>query len=98
MPYLLVGFLLLGLSCLFLSTRVVAIVRALSHEQDAARRSAELAAVNLEIARQAQVRAEAAQLRAENSALQAETARREASLHKRGGALAGQALHRPKVA
>ena len=69
LPYLLVGLLLLGLACLLLSTRVVGIVRALSTQNLAASRSAELAAANLEIAREAQVRAEAAQIRAEALAL-----------------------------
>lgn len=98
LPYLMVGLLLLGISCLFLSTRVVAIVRALSKEHDAASRSSEIAAANLEIARQAQVRAEAARLRAEGLALQAESARREAELQEASSASSNLARNAPQAA
>ncbi|GAA3999584.1 CHASE4 domain-containing protein [Sphingomonas humi] len=98
LPYLLVGWLVLGISCVFLSTRVVGIVRALSREQDAARRSAQLADANLEIARQAQISAEAAKLRAEQLASHAESARREAEMQEQNGGSAGFAKPLPKVA
>ena len=98
LPYLLVGFLLLGISCFFLSTRVVGIVRALAKERELASRSADLAAANLDIARQAQVLAEAARLRAEQSALAAEAARREAELCKAGSSWCTRAGQSPRAA
>lgn len=82
LPYLLLAFATLGLTCYTLGRRVVAVTRALAQETAAAARAAGIAAANLEIARQAQIKAEAARIRAESLAAQATSARREADLRR----------------
>jgi sensor domain CHASE-containing protein len=83
-PYLLLAFLTLGLTCFSLGRRVLAVTRALAQESAAAERAAGIAAANLEIARQAQVKAEAARQRAECLASKASCAQREAILQHVG--------------
>ena len=79
-PYLLSCFALLGLACLMVARRVIGVANELASQTALAGREAAIAAANLEIARQAQMRAEAAQMRAEALAAQANLARREAAL------------------
>jgi sensor domain CHASE-containing protein len=80
LPYLLIGFALFVAACYLLSKRVLGVTKELAIQIAAADRAAAIAAANLEIARQAQIKAEAAQVRAEALATEATIARREASL------------------
>lgn len=80
MPYLAFGFFFLAFACALLGMRANGVLKALASQTAAADESARIAAANLDLARQAQLKAEAAQMRAETLANKANTARREVSL------------------